>query len=41
MLFMRCGGGISHNPEETVTTEDTDIATRVILEFIEHFEPLG
>jgi hydantoinase/carbamoylase family amidase len=39
MLFMRCGGGISHNPEETVTTEDTDIATRVLLEFIERFEP--
>jgi hydantoinase/carbamoylase family amidase len=41
MLFMRCGGGISHNPEETVTTEDTDIATRVFLDFIEHFEPRG
>ncbi len=39
MLFMRCGGGISHNPEETVTTEDTDIATKVLLDFIERFEP--
>jgi hydantoinase/carbamoylase family amidase len=38
-LFMRCGGGISHNPEETVTTEDTDIATRVFFDFIENFEP--
>lgn len=39
MLFMRCRGGISHNPEESVTTDDTDIATRVLLDFIERFEP--
>jgi allantoate deiminase len=39
MLFQRCTGGISHNPAETVTLEDTEIATRVLLDFIENFEP--
>lgn len=34
MLFIRCGGGISHNPAETVTTEDADIALQVMLGFI-------
>jgi allantoate deiminase len=34
MLFIRCGGGISHNPAETVTPEDADIALRVMLGFI-------
>lgn len=33
MLFVRCGnGGISHNPLETVTAEDADVAARVLLE---------
>jgi N-carbamoyl-L-amino-acid hydrolase len=33
MLFVRCGnGGISHNPLETVTTEDADVAARVLLD---------
>jgi beta-ureidopropionase / N-carbamoyl-L-amino-acid hydrolase len=33
MLFVRCGnGGISHNPHETVTAEDADLAARVLLE---------
>ncbi|MDJ0948086.1 MAG: allantoate amidohydrolase [Alphaproteobacteria bacterium] len=41
MLFMRCEAGISHNPVESVTTEDTDIAVRVLLDFIERFEPHG
>jgi allantoate deiminase/N-carbamoyl-L-amino-acid hydrolase len=35
MLFVRCGnGGISHNPRETVTAEDADVAARVLLDFI-------
>jgi allantoate deiminase len=34
MLFIRCGGGISHNPAETVTPEDADVALRVMLGFI-------
>ena len=39
MLFVRCGnGGISHNPLETMTAEDADVATRVFLHFLEHFD---
>jgi beta-ureidopropionase / N-carbamoyl-L-amino-acid hydrolase len=35
MLFVRCGnGGISHNPRETVTPEDADVAARVLLDTI-------
>lgn len=40
MLFVRCGnGGISHHPSETMTAEDAEIATSVLLHFFEHFEP--
>jgi N-carbamoyl-L-amino-acid hydrolase len=36
MLFVRCGnGGISHNPLETMTADDADIAARVLLDFLE------
>lgn len=36
MLFVRCGnGGISHNPREVLAAEDADIATRVLLDFLE------
>jgi N-carbamoyl-L-amino-acid hydrolase len=35
MLFVRCGnGGISHNPLETVTADDADLAARVLLDVI-------
>jgi len=35
MLFVRCGnGGISHNPLETMTAGDADIAARVLLDFL-------
>jgi allantoate deiminase len=39
MLFVRCKGGISHNPLESITVEDADISVRVFLRFIEHFQP--
>jgi hydantoinase/carbamoylase family amidase len=40
MLFVRCGnGGISHNPRETMTTEDADLAARVFLDALTHLEP--
>jgi N-carbamoyl-L-amino-acid hydrolase len=33
MLFVRCGnGGVSHNPLETVTAADADMAARVLLD---------
>ena len=35
MLFVRCGnGGISHNPLETMTAADADLAARVLLDFL-------
>jgi len=39
MLFVRCGGGISHNPLESITAEDAEVAARVFLDFLEHFDP--
>jgi allantoate deiminase len=36
MLFVRCGnGGISHHPSETMTAEDAEVATSVLLRFFE------
>jgi allantoate deiminase/N-carbamoyl-L-amino-acid hydrolase len=34
MLFTRCGnGGISHNPLETMTADDAEVAAQVLLDF--------
>jgi allantoate deiminase len=35
MLFMRCKGGVSHNPAESVTTEDVGVAIDVLGRFLE------
>ncbi len=37
MLFLRCKGGISHNPAESVDPADVQIAAEVLLEFIHRF----
>jgi len=38
MLFTRCGnGGISHNPLETMTADDADMAARVLLDFLRSY----
>jgi allantoate deiminase len=34
MLFVRCKGGISHNPAESITLEDADAAARVLIEAV-------
>jgi allantoate deiminase len=34
MLFVRCKGGISHNPAESMTVEDADAAARVLVEAV-------
>ncbi|AJG18996.1 Zn-dependent hydrolase [Cupriavidus basilensis] len=40
MLFVRCGnGGISHNPLETITTDDAQLAAEVFVDFLRHFQP--
>ncbi|SOY42746.1 putative N-carbamoyl-L-amino-acid hydrolase Amidase, hydantoinase/carbamoylase family exported protein [Cupriavidus taiwanensis] len=42
MLFVRCGnGGISHNPLETITSEDAQLAAEVFVDFLRHFKPRG
>ncbi|CAG2140481.1 Zn-dependent hydrolase [Cupriavidus numazuensis] len=42
MLFVRCGnGGISHNPLETITAEDAQLAAEVFVDFLRHFQPEG
>lgn len=35
MLFLRCAGGVSHNPAERVDPADADMALRVITRFME------
>ncbi len=36
MMFVRCGnGGVSHSPRETLSAEDADIATEVLLRYLE------
>ena len=37
MLFVRCRGGISHNPAEYASPEDIGIATAALIRFIEKF----
>ena len=39
MLFLRCEGGISHNPAEAVSASDVATGLRILQRFIEHFEP--
>jgi hydantoinase/carbamoylase family amidase len=35
MLFVRCKGGVSHNPAESVTSEDVGVAIDVLSKFLE------
>lgn len=39
MLFLRCKGGISHNPAESITAEDADIALAALLAFVRNLDP--
>lgn len=46
MLFVRCLKGISHNPAESITLEDADLAQRALLAFVDvmaerHAAPIG
>ncbi len=38
MLFVRCAGGISHNPEESITEEDAEVAVQVLYQLLTQFE---
>lgn len=35
MLFVRCTDGLSHHPDEAITAADADVATRVMMAFLE------
>lgn len=37
MLFIRCAGGVSHNPAEQVTAADADLACQALTAFVEGF----
>ena len=39
MLFVRCRGGVSHNPAEHVEPADADAGARVLLRLVENFKP--
>ena len=39
MLFVRCRGGISHNPAEFASVADMGLAVAALIRFIERFEP--
>ncbi|HEY4924423.1 MAG TPA: allantoate amidohydrolase [Roseiarcus sp.] len=39
MLFMRCKGGISHNPLESITLEDCEIGFAALMAFVRGFTP--
>ena len=41
MIFVRCAGGISHNPDETITAADAEAGAQVLLDVIENFQPEG
>jgi allantoate deiminase len=41
MLFVRCERGISHNPLEAITLADAELSARVLLRFVEQFQPAG
>jgi allantoate deiminase len=37
MLFVRCKGGVSHNPAESISEEDCELALAALLRFVEDF----
>lgn len=39
MLFVRCKGGVSHNPAEAVTEQDVGVAAEVLRRFMVDFKP--
>jgi allantoate deiminase len=38
MLFIRCRGGLSHNPDEHVEREDAAVAARVLLALLDAYD---
>jgi allantoate deiminase len=40
MLFVRCAGGISHNPAESIKAADAEVALRVLVTFLRQLDPV-
>jgi allantoate deiminase len=38
MIFVRCKGGVSHSPDESVTANDVAAGAAVLMSFIENFQ---
>ena len=41
MLFVRCKGGVSHNPAEAISQDDAGVGARALLHFIEGFHAVS
>lgn len=41
MIFVRCHGGVSHDPDERIAAADAEAGARILLDVIEHFDPTG
>jgi len=39
MIFVRCKGGISHNPAESITASDAEMGARVLYNVLRKFQP--
>lgn len=39
MIFVRCQGGISHNPAEAIAAADAEIGARVLFDVVRRFQP--
>ena len=39
MIFVRCLGGISHNPAEAIAEADAEIGAQVLFEVLQRFQP--
>ena len=39
MLFVRCRGGVSHSPAESITAADAGTAVAVLLDALHHLQP--
>jgi len=39
MIFVRCAGGISHNPAESITMEDAQVGFDTLCRFVRDFRP--
>jgi allantoate deiminase len=40
MLFVRCAGGISHNPKQAISLQDAGICIRILLDFLRNFKAI-